>query len=985
MQFVYKTFIVLALYLGAIQVSAQVRLTDASSKTAFILTDASSVSAVCYDSHDPIVTQKVSQLFADDVKRVTGKQLAVIDLAKGKPSTSRAVIVGTVKDNALIAKLVKKGQVDTTGMGNGWEQYAIQRVKSPGAGIKDAIVIAGCDRRGAAYGLLAISRAIGVSPWYWWADAPITHRNSLAISVSQMVSKRPTVKYRGIFINDEDWGLFQWAKLNYDKSFGNIGPRTYAKVCELLLRLNANHLYPAMHNCSLAFHKVNENRLVADSFGIVMGASHCEPLLLNTATEWDSKKYGEWDYEANKKGVDNVLKARAIEAASYENVWPLALRGLHDKAMNASNDMEDRMHVMQEALLAQRHILEEVTGKKGEDIPQAFTPYKEVLDVYDQGLKLPDDITIIWPDDNYGYMKRLSSPKEQARTGRSGVYYHSSYLGRPHDYLWMNTTSPTFMYEELRKAYDMTADRIWILNAGDIKSCEFAVDFFLTMAYDIDSFNYDRAAHYRTEWLCNMLGTQYQKEFDNIVQPFYDLAFQRKPECMGWGYQWTSDARGREQNTDTEFSFTNYREADRRIAAYKDIANKAYRLMKQMPTDKKACFFETLYYPVKGCELMNRTILEGQRNRWYAFQNRAASSEAAATSKACYDSLAALTKTYNTMLKGKWNHVIAVRQEGASAYFERPILRQATLTNGTSMGILAEGEDVLHGNTIIHALPTFNVYLPASHYFDIFSKGTHALSWTATASAPWIKLSQHSGKTTTENRIEVSIDWAKAPKGERNSGKVRITTADGERDSVLVSVFYPASPTRQEVQGLYMENNGYISIDAAGFTTKKENADIKIRVIPNLGAEGQSVQLGDPKAPIQFTNRRSAPYVAYDFYTFEQGMVDVYTYVLPTFTPCKDRGYAGHERTNIETHYGVCIDNGAILESSTSSFEYAQDWYRSVLRNCRINKTTLYVDKPGKHTLRIIGGDAGTILQKIVIDLGGMKRSYMGPQPTKVM
>ena len=198
-----------------------------------------------------------------------------------------------------------------------------------------------------------------------------------------------------------------------------------------------------MHDASMAFHRIPENRLVADSFAIVMGSSHCEPLLFNTASEWKRDKMGEWDYINNKEGVNKVLKSRVDECAPFENVYTLALRGLHDRAMNASNNMDDRKKMLQEALMAQRQMLVDAIGKRAEDIPQAFTPYKEVLDVYDQGLELPDDVTIIWPDDNYGYMKRLSSPKEQKRSGRSGVYYHSSYLGKPHDHLWMNTTSPT--------------------------------------------------------------------------------------------------------------------------------------------------------------------------------------------------------------------------------------------------------------------------------------------------------------------------------------------------------------------------------------------------------------------------------------------------------------------------------------------------------------------------------------------------------------
>ena len=679
-----------------------------------------------------------------------------------------------------------------------------------------------------------------------------------------------------------------------------------------------------------------------------------------------------------------MLNVRVKECAPFENVYTLALRGLHDRAMNASNDMGDRKDMLQEALMAQRQMLIDAIGKPGEEIPQAFTPYKEVLDVYDEGLELPDDVTIIWPDDNYGYMKRLSSPKEQKRSGRSGVYYHSSYLGKPHDHLWMNTVSPTLMYEELRKAYDATADRIWLLNAGDIKSCEFAVDYFLTMAFDIDAFNFERAANYRTEWLCGMLGDQYRNEYQDVVNSFYKLAFARKPEFMGWGYQWTTDKHGRERNTDTDFSLTNYREVDNRLSEYRRIGSIVENILNNMSDEKqKACFYQSLYYPVKGCELLNRMVLDGQRNRWYAIQQRASAKDLKKSAKACYDSLEVITKGYNSLLDGKWNHVMTMKQGFAAAYFELPKLRDVELAPTASLGVMAEGEAVLKGLQSFHSLPCFNTYLRQSYYVDVFNKGATPLKWKTSVTNDWILVSKKSGETATEERIEVSIDWAKVPAGERILGTLDIMSDRGEKETVYISVFNPTSPSLAEMDTLFVENNGYVAMDAASFHRKVENDDIKMIVIPNLGFENTAVQLGNPMAKAQRTAGRNTPRLEYDFYTFEQGSVDVYTYVLPTFPISKDRGYAGHEATNVETKYGVCIDEGPVMNPSTSSFEYAQIWYESVLKNCRINKTTLHVDKPGKHTVKIICGDAGTVLQKVVLDFGGMKRSYMGPRPTR--
>ena len=962
---------------------AQVSLSQNSSgPNVFSLVGKKDKACVYYDAQDFEVVKTTAGLFANDVKEVSGQILGVAT-TKETPQKN-CIIVGTLGHNEWIDQMIAKKKLDVETLKNRWESYLVQLVRNPLPGVDKALVIVGSDRRGAAYGLLSVSRTIGVSPWYWWADAPIVKKDQLHLKVDKYISKEPTVKYRGIFINDEDWGLYRWSKRNFEKEVGNFGPRTYAKVCELLLRLQANYLCPAMHDASMAFHRIPENRVVADRFAIIMGSSHCEPLLFNTASEWKRDKMGEWDYINNKKGVDSVLNARVKECAPFENVYTLALRGLHDRAMNASNDMGDRKDMLQEALMAQRQMLIDAIGKPGEEIPQAFTPYKEVLDVYDEGLELPDDVTIIWPDDNYGYMKRLSSPKEQKRSGRSGVYYHSSYLGKPHDHLWMNTISPTLMYEELRKAYDATADRIWLLNAGDIKSCEFAVDYFLTMAFDIDSFNFERAANYRTEWLCGMLGDQYRNEYQDVVNSFYKLAFARKPEFMGWGYQWTTDKHGRERNTDTDFSLTNYREVDNRLSEYRRIGSTVEKILNNMSDEKqKACFYQSLYYPVKGCELLNRMILDGQRNRWYSIQQRASTKELEKSAKACYDSLEVITNGYNSLLGGKWDHVMTMKQGFAAAYFELPKLRDVELAPTASLGVMAEGEAVLKGLQSFHSLPCFNTYLRQSYYVDVFNKGATPLKWKAAVTNDWILVSKKSGETATEDRIEVSIDWAKVPAGERILGTLDITSDRGEKESVYISVFNPTSPSLAEMDTLFVENNGYVSIDAASFHRKVENDAIKMIMIPNLGCENTAVQLGNPIAPAQRTAGRNTPRLEYDFYTFEQGSVDVYTYVLPTFPISKDRGYAGHEATNVETKYGVCIDEGPVMTPSTSSFEYAQIWYESVLKNCRINKTTLHIDKPGKHTVKIICGDAGTVLQKVVLDFGGMKRSYMGPQPTR--
>lgn len=962
---------------------AQVAVHEKSPKTkyAFTLASPRQTAAILYDASDAAVVKRAAELFAADVEAVTGRRPQVTS-ATGE--TGPAVIVGTVGGSALIRRLSEAGKIDTAPLEGAWERYMIQTVANPLPGIRTALVIAGSDRRGAAYGLFTLSELIGVSPWYWWADVPVKKHAALHVDAPPTYSQTPSVRYRGIFLNDEDWGLTPWASQTFEPERGNIGPRTYAKVCELLLRLKANYLAPAMHPVSTSFNQIPENKLVADTFAIVMGSTHCEPLLLNTASEWDTQTMGPWNYDKHKEGINRVLTQRVRENSPYENVYTLALRGLHDGAMSTTLPMHEKVRMLQQALLDQRRILAENIDRPVETVPQAFTPYKEVLEIYSNGLELPDDITIVWPDDNYGYMKRLSGVREQRRTGRSGVYYHVSYLGVPHSYLWFSTTPPSLMYEELRKAYDTTADRLWLVNCGDLKGSEMQVSLFLDMAWDIGRFTADNVVTYPARWLAGIFGEAYYDRLEAMTREHLRLAFPRKPEYMGWGYHWNRFDHNCEQLTDTDFSFTNYDEAQRRLEAYRQLGARAEALLHEIGDEARPAFYQLVYYPLRGAELMNRMTLGGQRNRWYARQGRAATNAVRDEVQRCYDSLQVITRGYNSLLGGKWNHMMSMRQnyDGVSAYFNLPHLATHDAAGAPRLALQVAGEDVT-GARAFHALPAFDNYLRRTYPVEIYNRGGGTLAWTAHASEPWVVLSKSAGKTADEERITVGIDWEKAPSG--NAEPAQIVFRAGEQsEKVLVSLFNPTAPSRAELRGIYVENNGCVSIPAAGCHRVRENDRIKITAVEDLGIEGPALQLGDPTAPLQIFRSRDVPCAEYDFYAFDAGSVDVYTYVLPTFPLHADRDFRIGENTNTDTKYSVQIDDGALATPSSSHVEYSQVWFESVLRNCAVNKSTLHIDKPGRHTLRIRVGDPGIVLQKIVLDFGGMKRSYLGPQSTLI-
>ena len=500
-----------------------------------------SKSTIVYQNSDAPLVKHMAQVLADDIARVSGTK-PVVSMQKSKGAN---IIIATSKYTSLHREL--RGT---------WERYAIDTKG-------DDLYITGSDARGLAYGVFHVSEAIGISPWYWWADVPVNKANKRVYDYTEnYVSLSPSVKYRGFFINDEDWGLKTWAAQNFEKELGDIGPKTYDRVCELLLRLKANMLAPAMHTCTGAFYSHPESQQVADKWGIMITTSHCEPLLFNNAalSEWDKQRDGEWNYETNSQTILKKLDDRIRETAQYDNIYTMGMRGLHDEAMKGSTNPKDRARTLEQVFAKQRQILEKYKKAKAAKLPQIFVPYKETLDIYDAGLLVPEDITLVWPDDNYGYMKRVSNAAEQKRSGRAGVYYHLSYCGVPHDNLWLATTAPMLMYEELKKAYDAGADRYWLLNVGDIKPMEIEMQQFFDMAYDFSAFSYDNVNSYQAKWLSSVFNTHNEnftsrlpeltQWFQFILDNYYRLAWQRKPEFMGYEMEWDSPEFNRIYDTD---------------------------------------------------------------------------------------------------------------------------------------------------------------------------------------------------------------------------------------------------------------------------------------------------------------------------------------------------------------------------------------------------------------------------------------------------
>jgi hypothetical protein len=565
----------------------------------FALVSGGRAAEVIYAAEDFKVVAIAANDLAADVERVTGKKPAV--RTDDTVLSEYVVLAGTLGQSPAIDALAASGKLDVSAVRGQWETFLTATVPAPLPGVKLGLVIAGSDRRGTAYGLYELSQAIGVSPWYWWADVAPARRAELYVAAGTRRSGPPSVQYRGLFINDEDWGLQPWAAKTFAPEEGAIGPKVYAKVFELLLRLKANTLWPAMHKCTRAFNSFPRNARLADDYAIVMGSSHAEPMLRNNVGEWTAPPE-DYDYLKNREGVRRYWEERVAANGRCENIYTLGMRGLHDSQMVGPKTDAERIRTLEQIFADQRALLAKHVRPDVERVPQMFCAYKEVLDLYRQGLKVPDDVTIVWPDDNFGYIRTFASPEERRRSGGCGVYYHVSYLGRPLSYLWLGTTPPALIWEEMSKAYDYGARKLWIVNVGDIKPAEIDTEFFLQMAWDINRWRRDNLPDFLPEWAAREFGADHAKEIAAIMADYYRLNYQRKPEHLQW---WLPNENPRR----SPFAWA---EAESRARAFAELRGRVQRSPLGSGETSDA-FFELVAYPVSASALANERFFFGER------------------------------------------------------------------------------------------------------------------------------------------------------------------------------------------------------------------------------------------------------------------------------------------------------------------------------------------------------------------------------------
>lgn len=599
----------------------------------FSLQSARPVTVACNQAEERVVHTAL-RLFARDYQSVFSANV-VADVRQGN------IIVGTVG----VSPLVKSVNTDVSIL-KGKNQAFLLKVLPDGT-----LLVAGSDAHGTAYGIMELSRLIGVSPWEWWADVTPEKKASFTLPADYLLVQSPSVEYRGIFINDEDWGLMPWSSHTFEPSDikGHIGPKTHARIFELLLRLRANTYWPAMHECTLPFFLTKGNREAAEEYGIYIGSSHCEPMVCNAAGEWSRRGQGEYDYVNNSASVYKFWEDRVKEVARQGNIYTLGMRGVHDGKMQGAKTVDEQKAVLERVLKDQRGMLQKYVDKDVTTIPQAFIPYKEVLDIYHAGLQVPDDVTLIWCDDNYGYIRHFPTPEERVRKGGNGIYYHISYWGRPHDHLWLGTFSPYLIHQQMKLAYDRGIQKMWVLNVGDIKPSEYQIEFFLDMAWNIEEVNATGVTAHLKHWLEREFGADCAAELLPVMQEHYRLAYICKPEFLGHTRVEERDPKYKIV-TDMPWSEATIQE---RLKSYTVLSNAVQALEAEIPTERQDAYFQLVKYPVQAATQMNRKLLIAQLAR-----HAKADWE---QSDAAYDSIASLTRQYNGLQNGKWNRMMDFR------------------------------------------------------------------------------------------------------------------------------------------------------------------------------------------------------------------------------------------------------------------------------------------------------------------------------------
>jgi hypothetical protein len=949
-----KTFIVvLFCLLAPLTLFAELKpfVRETPAKGDFKLVFQKKAAVIYYDKADFKVVEIAANDLALDIERVTGVKPIVT--TKASDLKGDVVIIGTLGKKGLVDQLAAAKKINVAGVAGKWEAFVLQTVAFPRAGVASALVIAGSDRRGTAYGVYELSAQIGVSPWYWWADVPAKKKAGLAVMAGRYTLGEPAVKYRGIFLNDEAPSLTGWAA----EKFGGINSKFYQKVFELMLRLKANYLWPAMWGNAFYLDDPADQAL-ADNYAIVMGTSHHEPMT-RAQQEWTRAGKGDadWNYEKNEAVLKDFWKAGAQRIGNTEVIVTIGMRGNGDMPMSEKGN---NIPLLEKVVADQRQMLSEVTGKKIDQIPQVWALYKEVQDYYDQGMRVPDDVTLLLCDDNYGNIRRLPPLTAKPRKGGYGIYYHFDYVGWPRNYKWVNTNPLPKIWEQMHLAYAYNARQIWIVNVGDLKPMEFPISFFLDYAWNPQAWPADRLAEYTRLWAEQQFGKEQAGPIADMLAKYAKYNGRRKPEHIA----------------PKSYSLVNYDEAQRVVAEYNQLAAEAKKINDALPAEYRDAYFELVLYPVGACANFLELYTTVGKNFIGVVQGRASANDVPAQAQVFFDRDQAFAAEYHKIAGGKWNHMMDQTNIGYIGWQDPPKdalprMKTVTLEDKADMAVSVEGSELWWPNTKMNppvepVLPEFNTFNRRDSYFEVFARGKKSFDFTAESKAPWLVLSQTRGTVDKETRVKVSVDWDKAPAGAQ---KTQIVVSGAGQTITIQAVLKKYTPEDAAKAAGWIETDGYVSMEADAYAKAVNSKAAKWLVIPDYGRTANGVTI-DPITAASVVPGGDSPRLEYQVYLFSTGEVQVKVYLGTTlnFLNAKDG-----------LRYAVSIDDeppqivNATAGVNLDNLE---------MDNVSIKATKHKVALPGAHTVKIWMVDPGLVVQKVVVDTGAMRPSYLGPPPS---
>jgi hypothetical protein len=916
-----------------------------------------------------------------DIERVTNTEpnLSTTTL----PESDKIILAGTIGRSSIIEQLIESGKLDVSGVRGKWETFILRVIDNPFDGIEKALVIAGSDKRGTIYGIYELSKQIGVSPWYYWADVPVRHQPDIYIAPDPLTLGEPKVQYRGIFINNENPALLGWV----NHTFGGFNHNFYEKVFELILRLRGNYLWPAMWG--KAFHDDDQkNAEMADLYGVVIGYTHHEPMM-RAHVEWSRSGGGPWDYQTNDEFLRGFWREGIERMGTFESTVTLGMRGDGDYPMSDEANIE----LLERIVNDQRRILEE-SAQDVDNVLQLWALYKEVQEYYEKGMQVPDDVMILLANDNWGNVRLLPDPDEaRQRKGGWGMYYHFDYVGGPRSYKWINTVQISRIWEQMHLTYRHGVDRMWLVNVGDIKPMEFPISFFLDFAWNPDSMPVGKIADYPRWWAKQQFGNEYADEIGYLLTEYTRYNSRRKPELL---------------NQDT-YSIFHYREAERIVEEYNELATHAERINELLPEKYRDAFYQLVLYPVKASANLNELYLAAAKNRLYREQGRVSTNTMADKVRRHFDLNTEFDEHYHHKIAdGKWLHMMSQTRIGYSSWREPPknIMPPVAIISPAEppdMGIFVEGSQgwwransdypvtfYAHyienyferpGETRDPILPQFDTFNRQSFFIELFNRGRTPFDYRVKPDAGWVKVSEPEGTIDDQKRVWISIDWDQVPDGtHRIPITIESSTIDatgrvgnaGSPITVYAEIFNPSSLSENDVTG-YVEGNGYVSIEAPNYSRNIQAGDIAWTYIPQLGRTYAAMMPLPVRAESRTPDDDSTPRLEYDMHLFTTGEVKVHVYLSPTKNYTHTKGL----------RYGISFDDEEpqivnMHEEMIDGFN-TQAWERWVSNNINIRKTTHTIAEPGRHVLKLWMVDPGVVVQKIVVETDEIGNTYLGP------